>query len=67
DQHVNYELEMLYYEKAFNLAKLNKKSEAEEYYYYAAALAKMINNTMVVETIKENIIKFQLNSTNVLL
>lgn len=67
DQHVNYELEMLYYEKAFNLAKLNKKSEAEECYYYAAALAKMINNTMVVETIKENIIKFQLNSTNVLL
>ena len=67
DQHVNYELEMLYYEKAFNLAKLNKKSEAEEYYYYAAALAKMINNTMVVETIKENIIKFRLNSTNVLL
>lgn len=67
DQHVNYELEMLYYEKAFNLAKLNKKSEAEECYYYATALAKMINNTMVVETIKENIIKFQLNSTNVLL
>lgn len=67
DQHVNYELEMLYYEKAFNLAKLNKKSEAEECYYYATALAKMINNTMVVETIKENIIKFQLNSTNDLL
>lgn len=67
DQHVNYELEMLYYEKAFNLAKLNKKSEAEECYYYAAALAKMINNTMVLETIKENIIKFRLNSTNVLL
>lgn len=67
DQHVNYELEMLYYEKAFNLAKLNEKSEAEECYYYAAALAKMINNTMVVETIKENIIKFRLNSTNVLL
>lgn len=62
DQHVNYELEMLYYEKAFNLAKLNKKSEAEECYYYATALAKMINNTMVVEIIKENIIKFQLNS-----
>lgn len=67
DQHVNYELEMLYYEKAFNLAKLNKKSEAEECYYYATALAKMINNTMVVETIKENIIKFQLNSMNDLL
>lgn len=67
DQHVNYELEMLYYEKAFNLAKLNKKSEAEECYYYAAALAKMINNTMVLETIKENITKFRLNSTNVLL
>ncbi|WP_421000446.1 helix-turn-helix domain-containing protein [Carnobacterium maltaromaticum] len=67
DQHVNYELEMLYYEKAFNLAKLNKKSEAEECYYYATALAKMINNTMVVEIIKENIIKFQLNSTNDLL
>lgn len=67
DQHVNYELEMLYYEKAFNLAKLNKKSEAEECYYYATALAKMINNTMVVETIKENIIKFRLNSTNDLL
>lgn len=42
DQHVNYELEMLYYEKAFNLAKLNKKSEAEECYYYATALAKII-------------------------
>lgn len=67
DQHVNYELEMLYYEKAFNLAKLNKKSEAEECYYYATALAKMINNTMVIETIKENIIKFRLNSTNDLL
>lgn len=67
DQHVNYELEMLYYEKAFNLAKLNKKSEAEECYYYATALAKMINNTMVVETIKENIIKFRLNSTTDLL
>ncbi|WP_317942802.1 helix-turn-helix transcriptional regulator [Carnobacterium maltaromaticum] len=66
DQHVNYELEMLYYEKAFNLAKLNKKSEAEECYYYATALAKIAKNKITLDAIKRDVAEFELNSSNML-
>ncbi len=66
DQHVNYELEMLYYEKAFNLAKLNKKSEAEECYYYAIALAKIAKNKITLDAIKRDVVEFELNSSNML-
>ncbi|MFS7410593.1 helix-turn-helix domain-containing protein [Carnobacterium maltaromaticum] len=63
NMHVNYELEQLYYEKAFNLAKLNRKNEAEEFYSYATALAKMIGNQTVIKVIKKNLSEFKLNLT----
>lgn len=60
NQNVNYELEQLYYEKAFNLAELNRTSESEEFYYYATALAKMAKNKVVLEAIKQDLIEFKL-------
>lgn len=58
--HVNYDLERLYYEKAFNLVKLGDLKKAGEFYRLAAALAKMGENELVLEVIRENMKKFDL-------
>lgn len=65
-QNINYELEQLYYEKAFNLAELNELSESEEFYYYATALAKIAGNEVVLEAIKQDIREFKLNTNFIL-
>lgn len=51
---MNYDLDRLYYEKAFNFAQLKRKDEAELYYYYAEALANINGNNLAVETIKSD-------------
>lgn len=58
--HVNYDLERLYYEKGFNLVKLGDLKKAGEFYGLAAALAKMDENELVLEVIRENMNKFNL-------
>lgn len=58
--HVNYDLERLYYEKAFNLAQLGSLKEARESYGLAAALAKMDENELVLNVIREDMKKFNL-------
>lgn len=52
--HINYDLERLYYEKAFNLAQLGKLTEARENYSFAESLAKMVGNDLVVEVIQKD-------------
>lgn len=59
--HINYDLERLYYEKAFNLAQLGKLTEARENYSFAESLAKMSGNDLVVEVIQKDIEHFNLN------
>ncbi|MEG1045213.1 helix-turn-helix transcriptional regulator [Carnobacterium sp.] len=58
--HVNYDLERLYYEKGFNLVKLGDLKKARDFYGLAAALAKMDENELVLEIIRENMNKFDL-------
>lgn len=58
--HVNYDLERLYYEKGFNLVKLGDLKKAGEFYGLAAALAKINENELVLEVIRENMNKFNL-------
>lgn len=58
--HINYDLERLYYEKAFNLVQLGSLKEAKENYGLAAALAKMDENELVLNVIREDMKKFNL-------
>lgn len=59
--HISYDLERLYYEKAFNLAQLGKLTEAKENYSFAESLAKMSGNDLVVEVIQKDMEHFNLN------
>lgn len=56
----SYELDRLYYEKAFNLFKLGSVKEAEENYFHAATFAKITNNELVIQVIKEDMNEFKL-------
>ncbi|MGX7417900.1 helix-turn-helix domain-containing protein [Carnobacterium gallinarum] len=62
--HTSFELDRLFYEKAFNLVKLGKKSEAEEFYFHAATFAILNKNTIVIESIKKNVEAFNLQTYN---
>lgn len=57
---ISYDLDRLYYEKAFNLVKLGKLKEAQESYGLAAALAKMDQKELVLETIRDDMKQFNL-------
>ncbi|WP_010053561.1 helix-turn-helix domain-containing protein [Carnobacterium maltaromaticum] len=59
-KHTNYELDRLYYEKAFNLAKLDRIEEATEFYFHAASFAKLTENKIISEAIKKNMREFKL-------
>ena len=58
--YISYDLERLYYEKAFNLAQLGKLTEAREYYGFAESLEKMGGNNFVVGVIQKDIEHFNL-------
>lgn len=51
---LGYYLDLLLYEKAFNLMKLGKKEESEKFYLYALVVADLNDNEFAVETIKRN-------------
>lgn len=59
---VNYDLERLYYEKAFNLSRLGRLVEAGECYVFAAALAKMDENEFVLDVVREDMKTFNLGT-----
>lgn len=58
--HTNFELDRLFYEKAFNLAKLGKMEEAEEFYFHAASVAILNENSIVSEAIRTDMNEFNL-------
>ena len=58
--YISYDLERLYYEKAFNLAQLGKLTEAREYFGFAESLEKMGGNNFVVGVIQKDIEHFNL-------
>lgn len=60
NHHINYDLERLYYEKAFNLAQLGKLTEARENYGFAESLAKMSGNDLVIDVIQKDIEHFNI-------
>lgn len=55
---LTYYLDLLLYEKAFNLMKLGNKDESEKFYLYAIVTADLNDNEFAVETIKSDIIKY---------
>lgn len=59
--HTNFELDRLFYEKAFNLAKLGKMKEAEEFYFHAASVAILNKNKIVTEAIALDMSEFKIN------
>lgn len=62
--HTNFELDRLFYEKAFNLAKSGKMKEAEEFYFHAASVARLNKNKIVTEAIAMDMSEFKLNRYN---
>lgn len=53
-EHANYDLDRLYYEKAFNLVHLGELQGAKDYYYYAGALSKLSGNKILSEVIEKD-------------
>lgn len=54
-------LDRLYYEKAFNLAKLDKNVEAEKNYLISMGFAQVNQNSVIVAVIKEDLNEFDLS------
>lgn len=52
----------IYYELAYNLAKLEKFNESEKYFFISAALATMEDNQLILDTIKKNRNDFNLKN-----
>ena len=59
--HTNFELDRLFYEKAYNLAKLGRTEEAEEFFFHAASFARLNKNIIVLEAIKKNMAEFKIS------
>lgn len=59
---MNYELDRLYYEKAFNLIQLSERKGGKEYYYYAGVLSKISGNEVLSRVIKKDMDKFDLGT-----
>ena len=57
---MNYELDRLYYEKAFNLIQLGERKGGKEYYYYASVLSKLSDNDVLSKVIKKDMATFDL-------
>lgn len=57
---MNYELDRLYYEKAFNLIQLGERKGGKEYYYYASVLSKLSDNDVLSKVIKKDMSTFDL-------
>lgn len=59
--HTNIELDRLFYEKAFNLAKLGEMKEAEKFYFHAASVASLNGNDVVEKAIKMDMKEFKIS------
>lgn len=59
---MNYELDRLYYEKAFNLYQLGERKGAKEYYYYAGVLSKISGNEILSRVIQKDMDTFDLGT-----
>lgn len=59
-EHTNYDLDRLYYEKAFNLFQLGNQKKAEKYYFCASLLAQMSGNKILTEVIKKDMLVFNM-------
>lgn len=55
-----YHLDFLFYEKAFNLMKLDEKNNSAKFYLRAMVMADINNNEIVMEIIKNNIIQYDI-------
>lgn len=59
---MNYELDRLYYEKAFNLYQLGEQKGAKEYYYYAGVFSKISGNEILSRVIQKDMDTFDLGA-----
>lgn len=62
NRHTNYELDRLYYEKAFNLVQLGELVGAKEYYYHAGSLSKISGNEILFKVIQKDMDTFDLGT-----
>lgn len=64
NESLSYFLDYLFYEKAFNLMKIGKQEEAEKHYLYALVLADIDNNQHIIDVVKSDLEKYNLNEYN---
>ncbi|MGX7418099.1 helix-turn-helix domain-containing protein [Carnobacterium gallinarum] len=62
ERHLNYDLDRLYYEKAFNLFKIGNHAEAKINYSYAHTLAAINQNDILLTVIEQDRTDFQLKN-----
>lgn len=60
NERLGYYLDLLLYEKAFNLMKLGKKEESEKFYLFAMVMADFNDNKFAIDTIKSDIIEYSI-------
>ncbi|MFS7398058.1 helix-turn-helix domain-containing protein [Carnobacterium maltaromaticum] len=58
NENLGYNLDLLLYEKAFNLMKLGEKEESEKFYLFAMVMADFNNNIFALDTIKSDIVEY---------
>lgn len=62
EENLMFHLEKIYYEKAFNLAKLERFESAEKSYTMSMLLAEAKENSLLIKIIKNDILKFKIKS-----
>lgn len=55
-----YHLDFLFYEKAFNLMKLNEKNDSAKFYLRAMVMADINDNEILMEIIKNNVLEYDI-------
>ncbi|MDZ5759649.1 hypothetical protein RAK27_13385 [Carnobacterium maltaromaticum] len=55
---LTYYLDVLVYEKGFNLIKLGKDEECEKFYLHAMVIADSTGNNSLMDTIKSDVEKY---------
>lgn len=61
---LTYYLDVLVYEKAFNLMKLGKGQEYEKFYLHAMVMADSSGNDSLMATIKSDVEKYGIEAYN---
>ncbi|MGX7418299.1 hypothetical protein ACWOFR_05790 [Carnobacterium gallinarum] len=64
NESLGYYLDLLLYEKAFNLMKLGKDKKYEKFYLHAMVMADSNGNNSLMNTIKNDVEKYDIEAYN---